>query len=196
MQHPAAKRASCEDLLKVPDRMLAQIIDGELVVLPRPASGHARASSALGAELFGPFDRPRGGSGGPGGWWILDEPELHLGDDVLVPDLAGWRRERMPAFPADAAFFVQAPDWVCEVLSPSTVRLDRIRKLGIYAREAVAHVWLVEPHQQILEVFRLEQGRWVVAGQFEGAARVRAEPFAEVELELERWWPPEAPPAR
>ena len=189
MTEPAHRAATYEDLLKVPDRKVAEIIDGELLTRPRPSSTHARASSAMGNSLFGPFDRKPGTPGGPGGWWILIEPELHLGADVLVPDLAGWRRERMPVFP-DVPFFEQAPDWVCEILSPSTVRIDRIRKLPIYARESVSHTWLVDPRQQTLEVLRLENGHWVIAAQHEGAGTIRAEPFDAVELNMGRWWPP------
>ena len=124
------KRATYEDVLNAPENKVAEILDGELFLSPRPAPRHAAAASSLGGRVGGPFD---GGIGGPGGWWILDEPELHFGEHVLVPDLAGWRRERMPAIP-DVAFFTLAPDWVCEVLSPSTARIDRGEKLPIYAR--------------------------------------------------------------
>ena len=189
MTEPARKAATYEDLLKVPEHRVAEIIDGELLTRPRPSSTHARASSALGHSLFGPFDGDPGDPESPGGWWILDEPELHLGGEILVPDLAGWRRERMPAFP-DVPFFELAPDWVCEILSPATARIDRIRKLPIYAREGVGHAWLVDPRLQTLEVLRLENGRWVIAAQHEGATTVRAEPFDAVELEMGRWWPP------
>ncbi|MGE0682703.1 MAG: Uma2 family endonuclease, partial [Candidatus Binatia bacterium] len=116
--NPAQRRATYEDLLKVPDILIAEILDGELITSPRPASPHARAASVL-IQDVGPFDRQTGGPGGPGGWWILFEPELHLDADILVPDLAGWRRERMPVL-RDMPYFAQAPDWVCEVVSPST----------------------------------------------------------------------------
>ena len=180
--HPAA--ATYQDLLAVPDTMLAQIIDGELHALPRPASPHANTSSALGGELWGPF---RMGRGGPGGWWILDEPELHLGPDVLVPDLAGWRREQMPTLPR-VPHFTQAPDWICEVLSSSTLRIDRLKKLHIYAREGVSHVWLVDPDQQTLEVYALRNGLYAYLGGHSGEDKVRAEPFDAVELDLSGWW--------
>jgi len=127
------------------------------------------------------------GRGGPGDWWILDEPELHLGADVLVPDLAGWRKTRMPHRP-DTAYFPLAPDWVCEILSPSTAVVDRVKKLAIYAREGVAHAWLIDPALQTLEVFRLEGGRWVLLGTHAENEVVRAEPFAEIDLELDRLW--------
>src|SRR5207244_2858468 len=135
----------------------------------------------------------RGGAVRPGGWWILFEPALHLGEDVLVPDHAGWRRERMPALP-DVVGFTLPPDWVCEVISPSTARIDRGRKLRVYAREQVAHLWFVDPLARTIEVYRLEGERWVVAGTYEGAGMLRLEPFAAVDLDVSRWWPaPEAP---
>jgi len=136
------------------------------------------------ADLIGPFDR---GRGGPGGWWILVEPELHLGDDVVVPDLAGWRRTRLPEMPAEA-FFTLAPDWVCETLSPSTERIDRGKKLNIYARESVAHIWLLNPIAETLEAYRLENGRWLLLATHAGDVTARMEPFEVVELELWRLW--------
>jgi len=183
----ARRRATYEDLLKVPDTMVAEILDGELYATPRPAFPHARATSVMGSDLGGPFDCPPGGPGGPGGWWILDEPELHLGPDVVVPDLAGWRRERVPRLP-NAAFFDVAPDWACEAVSATTAGTDRVRKMRIYARESVGHLWLVDPLAKTLESYRLEGARWVVASTHGGSERVRAEPFEAVELELTRWW--------
>ncbi len=181
---PAKRKATYEDLLAVPDHLVAEIIDGELTTSPRPASPHALASSILTGELSGPFHR---GKGGPGGWIILVEPELHLHGDILVPDLAGWRRERMPVMP-EAAAFELAPDWVCEVLSPSTSRLDRFAKRPIYAREKVRHLWFVDPGERLLEIFRLEDHGYVVAGAFTDDARIRAEPFDAIELELGALW--------
>ncbi len=181
------RRATYEDLAKVPDTMVAEIIDGELIATPRPASPHARATSMLARDLGPPFDRPPGDPTGPGGWWLLFEPELHLGDDVLVPDYAGWRRERMPVL-ANVAAFTQAPDWLCEVVSPTTSAIDRGRKMRIYAREQVRHLWLIDPLARTLEVYRLEDGRWVVASTHGGTVAVRAEPFDAVELHLARWW--------
>jgi len=182
------RRATYDDLLKLPENVVGEILDGELIVTPRPASPHALAGTAIGSDLFGSFSRPPGGPGGPGGWWILDEPELHLHSDVVVPDLAGWRRERMPRIPNVAAFELP-PDWVCEILSPSTARIDRLQKLGIYAREGVRNAWLVDPLARTLEVYRLEGEQWVVVpAQSETSERVRAEPFAEMELDMARWW--------
>jgi Uma2 family endonuclease len=179
--------ATYEDLRAVPDTMVAEIIDGELIATPRPASPHARAASVLAVDLGGPFDRPPGDPEGLGGWWLLFEPELHLGPDVLVPDHAGWRRERLPVI-RDVPAFTLAPDWVCEVISPSTAPIDRGRKMRIYARERVPHLWIVDPIVRTLEVYRLEDGRWIVAGAYGGDETVRAEPFDAVELRLSRWW--------
>jgi Uma2 family endonuclease len=180
------RRATYDDLLKLPEHLVGEIIDGELIVSPRPASPHAVASSAVGADLFGSFHRPPGGSG-PGGWWILDEPELHFGSDVLVPDLAGWRRERMPKVPNVPAFELP-PDWVCEVVSPSTERVDRTRKLGIYARVGVPHAWLLNPLARTLEVLTLHDGKWLLTSTHAGDDHARAVPFDAVELDLSRWW--------
>jgi Uma2 family endonuclease len=176
--------ATYEDLLAAPEYLVAEIINGELVTSPRPASRHARASSSIGGELYGPFDR---GRGGPGEWIILFEPELHLLGHVLVPDLAGWRRSRMPEMP-DAKAFELAPDWACEVLSPSTAKLDRVDKVPIYAQAGVSHVWLVDPVLETLEALRLESGGYRLAGAWSGAATVRVEPFDAIELELTALW--------
>lgn len=177
--------ATYEDLIALPEHVVGEIIEGDLIVSPRPAPRHAVASSALGMFLGGPF---HAGRGGPGGWWILDEPELHFGREVLVPDLAGWRRERLPAMP-DEAFFTLAPDWICEVLSPGNGRLDRVRKMRIYARERVQHAWLVDPIEKTLEVFRLEHDHLVGIATYAEAERVRALPFEALELDLSDLWP-------
>jgi len=184
MGSPAKGRATYEDLLEVPPHRVAEIVDGDLHVSPRPASRHALAKSVLGFDLASRFDL---GRGGPGHWWLLHEPELHFRDDVLVPDLAGWRRERMPEFP-DTAAFTLAPDWVCEVVSPITERLDRAKKMPVYAREGVAFLWVVNPAARTLEGYRLSEGRWLLLGTHEGAAQVRAEPFEAVELDLAPVW--------
>jgi Uma2 family endonuclease len=179
------KDATYDDLRDVPDHFIAEIFDGDLYATPRPALPHTRATSVLGVKLGDPFDS---GPNGPGGWIILYEPELHFGNDVLVPDLAGWRRERLPAVPPDP-YLTLAPDWVCEVLSASTEPLDRGKKLRIYARERVAHAWLIDPLRQTLEVFSLdESGKWTPRGLLEGRANVRAEPFDAIELELGALW--------
>lgn len=177
-------RATYEDLLKAPEHLIAELVEGELYTWPRPGGIHARFASALGMDIGPPYDR---GRGGPGGWWILDEPELHLGDNVLVPDLAGWRRERMPSIPQDHIFRIP-PDWICEVMSPSTRRFDRRQKLPIYAEHEISFAWLVDPEPRTLEVFRLESGRWVVIGVYGGNDKVVAEPFALVEIDLPSIW--------
>lgn len=184
MSQPAPKPATYQDILDAPEHLVAELIEGELYTQPRPGPAHAEAASVLGMDVGGPFQR---GRGGPGGWWILDEPELHLGADVIVPDLAGWRRERMPERPK-TAYYAIAPDWVCEVLSPSTARLDRVQKLPVYARAPVQHVWLVDPIQQTLEVFRKSGAHYSLVSAFGGAGSVRAEPFDAIELELDAVW--------
>ncbi len=178
------KSATYADLEALPDNVVGELISGTLHASPRPAFPHAVAASRLGIELGGPFDR---GRGGPGGWYIIDEPELHLGKDVLVPDVAGWRRERMPQTPRTAVTSL-APDWVCEVLSPSTEALDRAAKLPVYAREGVRHVWLLDPIACTLEHFRLEGARYLLLVTHSGKARVRVEPFEAIELELAWLW--------
>jgi Uma2 family endonuclease len=187
MGTPAKRRASYEDVLRAPPNKVAEILDGELILSPRPAGPHTAAASALGEELGPPFKR---GRGGPGGWIILDEPELHLGGDVLVPDLGGWRRETMGAV-ANEAYFTIRPDWICEVLSPSTETLDRSDKVGRYARAGVSHAWLVNPLQHTLEVLKLSSERpsqWLTLGVFRDDAKVRAEPFEAFELDLAVLW--------
>lgn len=175
----------------VPETQIAEILDGELHVMPRPARPHTNTASVLGGELHGPFRR---GVGGPGGWVILYEPEIHLGPkpDKVVPDFAGWRRERMPdargADEGTPAHYDVAPDWVCEILSAGTEAIDRGKKMRIYRREGVEHAWLVNPIERTLEVYRLEGGRWVLLDTFEGNDVVRAEPFDAIELPLSLLW--------
>lgn len=181
---PSRRSMLYAELEKLAPNVVGEIVAGELYVSSRPAFPHARASSVLGGELMGSFDR---GRGEPRRWVLLDAPELHLGEDVLVPDITGWRRERMPEMPHVAAFTL-APEWVCEVLSPSTAALDRARKRTVYAREGVRHLWLVDPVLQTLEVFRLEHGGWFLLGTHVHEARVRAEPFEALELELAALW--------
>lgn len=181
----ARRRATVEDLSRVPDTQVGELVGGELHVRPRPSPRHAYVHSALGADLNAPFGR---GRGGPGGWFILDEPELRLGEDVLVPDIAGWRRERLPALP-ETAWFDLAPDWVCEVASPSTARFDRLVKMDVYGRAGVAWAWLVDPSAQYIEVWRRVGDAWMLHG---GAARetdARLPPFEAVPLDVAGLWP-------
>ncbi len=158
---------------------------GVLHAHPRRAPKHAQAASTLGEELGPPFKR---GRGGPGGWLILDEPEIHLGRDVVVPDLAGWRRERMPEMPVDKAYFELAPDWVCEVLSPSTASLDRGDKPKVWHANDVSHVWFVDPEARTLEILEKDERGYRVFEVFSGDAKVRAVPFDAIELELGALW--------
>jgi Uma2 family endonuclease len=141
----------------------------------------------MGITIGGAFHGPLGAGPGPGGWWILDEPELHLGDDVLVPDLAGWRRARLPEVP-DVPYLTLAPDWICEVLSPGTARIDRVVKLRLYARARIPHLWLVDPRERTLETLVLDGEAWRLAGTWAGDDVVRAAPFDAVPLSLARWW--------
>jgi Uma2 family endonuclease len=179
---PLKKGATYDDLCDVPDNFVAEMFDGDLYAFPRPALPHANAASTLLSEIHKSFHRK-----GPGGWVILIEPELHFGRDVLVPDLAGWRRTRLPSVPPDA-YLTLAPDWICEVLSTSTEAIDRGKKLRIYAREGVGHAWLVDPLAHTLEVLSLESGRWAQLGKHEREASVRAAPFGSIELELRALW--------
>ena len=178
--------ATYEDVLAAPPNMVAEIIGGRLSLHPRPASRHARAASVLGSKIGGPFDFDEAG---PGGWWIVIEPELHLGSDIIVPDLAGWRREKMPVYP-DAAYFDIAPNWVCEVLSPSTRGRDLFEKRPAYAAHGVGHLWLVDPVAMTLEIFELGPDGYVVAGGGEGDDVIDAVPFEAIPLDLARLWPP------
>ncbi|MCH9808252.1 MAG: Uma2 family endonuclease [Alphaproteobacteria bacterium] len=185
MADAAEKIATYQDVLDAPSNVVAEIIGGRLVTHPRPAAKHSLSGSRLGTKIGGPFDL---GEGGPGGWWILDEPELHLGSDIVVPDLAGWRRERMPEFP-DTAWIDLAPDWACEVISPSTARYDRGEKREIYAREGVTHLWHVDPIDRLLEAFELQDGNWVLLKTLKNDEEVALPPFAAVPFSLGALWP-------
>jgi hypothetical protein len=181
--------ATYDDLVALPEHVVGEIVDDELWASPRPAPRHAAAGLALGSMLVPAFQF---GGVGPRGWHFLVEPELHLGRQVLVPDLAGWRRGRLPRLP-ETAYFELAPDWLCEVLSPSTARLDRTTKLRIYAERGVDHVWLVDPLARTLEVLRREGASWTCLATHAGHDAVRVEPFEELELRLARLWEDEEP---
>jgi Uma2 family endonuclease len=184
MADPAKRRATYEDLCAVPDPLVAEIINGALVTHPRPSATHALAHAALGSDLFGPFHR---GKDGPGGWVILSEPELHLDGHVLVPDMASWRRQRMPTIP-DVAALELVPDWICEILSPRTAATDRADKMPIYAALGTSHIWLVDPQTRTLEVYRLEALRYSLLDTWRDDAIVRADPFGAIEIELGVLW--------
>ncbi len=187
MSEPAAKRATYDDLYSIPENMTGEIIDGELVVTPRPSRRHAVAAAMLGGDLIPTYGR---GRGGPGGWIILIEPEIGLGDNILVPDLAGWKRERFPA--EEPHNWISAvPDWVCEILSPGTASLDKSAKMPLYARYGVPHAWLIDPICSLtLDVYRLESGgSWRLLRSYgERNRKVRAEPFQEIEIDLDDLW--------
>ena len=190
---PAKKRrATYQDVLDSPEYLVAEIVGGELRQFHRPSGPATATASVLGYEIGPPFMR---GRGGPGGWVVLYEPELHLGEDIVVPDLAGWRRERLSVVP-DAAFLTVAPDWVCEVLSRSTERFDRDHKMPLYSTSGVRHAWLVDPRRHTLEVFMLHDGRWVQIAIHREADRARIPPFDAIELDLAVLWADAALPAR
>ncbi len=184
MAETARKRATYDDLYNISENMVGEIIDGELYVTPRPSRTHSLTASVLGSEIVPPYYT---GRGGPGGWIILIEPEISFGENIIVPDLAGWRKERFPK-KEDHNWISVAPDWICEVLSPSTFRKDKIIKMSIYAQYEVPYFWLIDPLAKTLDVLRLESGKWVIAGVYAEDDKVRAEPFQEVEIELSNLW--------
>jgi Uma2 family endonuclease len=181
MASAARKLATYDDVLRAPEHVVAEVIDGDLHLQPRPARRHARAFSRLGARLGRRFDE---GDDGPGGWVLLNEPELHLGAQphILVPDIAGWRRERMPVI-EDGPYFDLAPDWVCEVLSPSTAAFDRGRKADVYLEVGVKHLWLVDADTPQIEAFEAVEGRWLRLGAYR-EADARIVPFDAVPLDV------------
>ena len=181
---PAKSEATYEEVLSSPPHVVAEVVSGVLYQSPRPALPHAAAASVVGEELGPPFKR---GRGGPGGWIILYEPEIHLGKDIVVPDLGGWRRETLPRLPEDA-FLTVAPDWVCEVASPSTRALDRGKKLDVYQREQVGFVWIIEPLDKFLEVLQLDGASYRIIQRVSGDEPVRLQPFDAIEFDLAALW--------
>jgi Uma2 family endonuclease len=186
MARAARYRSLYEAIGALPEGVTGELIDGQLHTQPRPAGTHALATANLAAELIVPYSR---GRSGPGGWWILLEPELHLVRDaeILVPDLAGWRRERMPEVPADQRFEV-VPDWICEVLSPSTRSRDREIKMPVYARYGVRYAWLIDPDTRTLEVYALEQGGWRQSGTYGERDHIEAAPFELARFAVAALW--------
>ncbi|MFO1208731.1 MAG: Uma2 family endonuclease [Amaricoccus sp.] len=180
------RRATYQDVIDAPEHMVAEIANGRLHLHPRPAMRHARASFRMAGQLDGPF---QGGPDHPGGWHFAIEPELHFGEDVLVPDLAGWRRERMPAYPDAAPFATLAPDWICEILSPSTRRFDLTEKRALYGANGVAHLWLLDPEARTLETFTLNAGSWTLAAAFQDGETIRAAPFEGLMFPIATLWP-------
>lgn len=184
MSEPARKKATYEDLYGVPENMIGEIINGELIATPRPSPRHSQFISTLGEEIGPPYRR---GRGGPGGWVFLIEVEIKLGGQLVVPDMAGWKRERFPQG-LETNWIAVTPDWVCEVISPSTAIRDRTVKKAIYEEHGVGYLWLVDPLNMTLEIFRLEARRWAPAGVFGGARKARLEPFQEIEIDLDELW--------
>lgn len=182
--------ATYADLEAVPPHLVAEILFGALVTHPRPHRRHGAASTALTDEIVGPFQKGRGG--GPGGWIFVAEPELHLGPHIAVPDIAGWRRERMTE-PADKAFFEIVPDWICEVLSDRTERYDKGDKRRIYATYRVPHLWHLDPRAKTLEVFALQDQSWLLTHTFVDREEVRAPPFDAIAFSLGLLWPFDLP---
>jgi Uma2 family endonuclease len=193
MLKPKTRPATYADIEALPPNMVGEIIFGALHTHPRPAPRHGVAAGELQLELGNPFGR---GRGGPGGWIFMPEPELHLGPHVVVPDIAGWKRERLTPFP-ETAFIETPPDWLAEVLSPSTQAVDRTDKLAVYAEFGVGHCWYVDPIAKTLEVLALTGGRWLLAATFKDADSVTAPPFEAHTFPLDVLWAPEpgtAPP--
>jgi hypothetical protein len=177
--------ATYQDLREVPDHLIAEILDGDLWVSPHPAPRHQHVAMMLSIELGPPFQH---GEGGPGGWNLLFEPELHLGHDVLVPDLAGWRKERTLKL-MERAHITDSPDWVCEIISKSTEKIDRGLKQRIYARHGVRYLWFADPIKRTLEVFKLAADVWVPILTADNEAIANAQPFDAVPFRLSRIWP-------
>jgi Uma2 family endonuclease len=185
MLKPADKPATYEDLCALPENLVGELIEGALYAQPRPAAPHAVVATGLVGDLHGPFDH---GRGGPGGWVILGEPELHFERNVLVPDLAGWRAERLPREAFQGAYFTVAPDWIAEIASPSTSRLDRLLKMPIYARESVNHVWLVDPVACLIEAYARSGSQWTRLGAWGDELDATMPPFDAVPLDLPKLW--------
>jgi Uma2 family endonuclease len=187
---PVKKPATRADLETLADNVVGEIIEGVLYTTPRPQPLHANVEGALLEDLRSPFQR---GRGGPGGWWILVEPGIELpGSPEVVPDLGGWRRDRLPRLPDDAPIRI-VPDWACEILSPAIRRHDQLVKKPLYARAGVAYLWIVDLEVRTLTACKLLDGRWSELGVYGEADPVRAEPFGEVELSMTEWWAGAAP---
>jgi Uma2 family endonuclease len=189
MPEPLHRPATYADIEALPPNLVGEILFGELVTHPRPVPRHAVASSSLAARLIEAFQH---GRNGPGGWILMVEPELHLGPHVVVPDIAGWRRETLPYLP-ETAWIETPPDWVSETLSPSTENYDRGSKRQIYAAWGVQHLWLVDPRPKLLEAFALDYGRWVLLATVRDDEEVRLPPFDEIAFSLGDLWPFDSP---
>ncbi|MDP2106255.1 MAG: Uma2 family endonuclease [Desulfobulbaceae bacterium] len=184
MTEPARARAAYDDLYSIPENMIGEIIDGELIVSPRPSRRHSDATLSLGSAILPPYKL---GKGGPGGWIILVEPEIAFGEDLFVPDLAGWKKERFPET-EDHNWIEIVPDWVCEIVSPGTARIDRVKKTNIYGQHRVPYYWIIDPIIKTLEVLKNEAGRWLIIGTYAENDKIHDEPFQEVEINLSDLW--------
>jgi Uma2 family endonuclease len=189
MSTPAARLATYADLFRLPDDVRAEVLAGQIVTSPAPLPRHSKAQRAIGSFIGRPFDDDDG-HGGPGGWWIFVEVDVQLGrHDVVRPDLAGWRRERL-SNPGDQRPIEVAPDWVCAVLSPSTAARDRVTKSKLYAESGIGHYWILDANARTLEAFELVERRWLLVGTYEGDVVARVPPFEAVELPIGRLFLP------
>lgn len=189
MSQAASRLATYADLLRLPEDVRAEVLSGQVITSPAPLPRHSKVQRAIGRFVGGPFDDDDG-HGGPGGWWIFVEVDVRLGvHDIVRPDLAGWRRERL-ADPGALRPIDVVPDWICEVLSPSTASLDRVTKSKLYADSGVLHYWLVDADARTLEAFELIDRRWGLAGSYGDDALARVPPFQEVELPIGRLFLP------
>ncbi len=187
MAEPAKRNATYADIEALPEHVIGEILYGTLVTQPSPSMPHGAAQSALSGELSRPFQK---GKGGPGGWVFVTVPELHISGHVLVPDIGGWKRERMPAVPKTAHVNI-APDWICEILSESTEKYDRGLKRDIYREIGVQHLWLLDPGFKYLECFQCVANKWLLDGTYSGGEPVRVPPFDAIEISLNELWPSE-----
>lgn len=186
----ATRKATYADLEAVPPHLVAEILYGALVTHPRPVPRHGAATVAMAAVLVGPFQR---GFGGPGGWVFVVEPELHLGEHTIVPDLAAWKAEQLPASAVEKAYIEVAPDWVLETLSPSTERYDKGDKRSIYAEFGVGHLWYLDPRSRSLETFIRSGTTWTVGAAYFETDDVCAAPFDAITFPLGLMWPFDMP---
>ncbi len=180
--------ADYADLYSIPENMIGEIIDGELYAMPRPSPRHCNTASSLGI-IIGYYYKI-GMNGGIGGWWILDKPGIHFSDlkeDIMVPDISGWKKEKMPELPAETYFSV-TPDWICEILSPATAAHDRKKKLPKYAKFGVSYFWIVDPANRTVEILKLKNGEYSVSAVYCEDDKMKAEPFTEILIDLKNIW--------
>lgn len=187
---PHQKKATYADIQRLPDALRGEILAGELYVAPRPSPIHQKAMTKMTVQLGGHLG---GNEGDERGWIFLTEPELHLNDEVIVPDLAAWKAKRVTSQFYSQAWVSVTPDWICEIQSPSTARIDRITKRRIYLGLQIPYYWLVDPLAKTLEALKKNENHWIEVGFHGGDEKVRIEPFQDLEIELSTFWPPESP---